>query len=127
MTLVQLAGMLPRDPLFREWVGGFVNGDPVSVDEAAKFVRIVCKVESRRDLATSVDAADRFHHFLRQPFLDWRDKQQNRGNSMPSDRHPEHRAARTSLRRPGNFNAQFDDEERVSHEPKRNRLARGFV
>ncbi|KVP59328.1 hypothetical protein WJ91_12700 [Burkholderia ubonensis] len=77
MNLVQLAGMLPRDPLFREWVGGFVNGDPVTDDEAAHFVRAVCKVESRRELATNRHAADRFHHFLRRPFLDWRDNQQH--------------------------------------------------
>ncbi|MDW9227063.1 hypothetical protein C7S15_1630 [Burkholderia cepacia] len=76
-TIVQLAGILPRDPQFREWVGGFVNGDPVTIDEAARFVRIVCKVESRRELATSVDAADRFHHFLRRPFIDWRNNQQH--------------------------------------------------
>ncbi|VBB10642.1 hypothetical protein [Burkholderia stabilis] len=75
MNLVQLAGILPRDPQFREWVGGFVNGDPVSVDEAARFVRIVCKVESRRELATNTHAADRFHHYIRRLFLDWRDQQ----------------------------------------------------
>ncbi|MBR8157115.1 hypothetical protein KDX20_22025 [Burkholderia cenocepacia] len=77
MNLVQLAGMLTRDPQFREWVGGFVNGDPVTVDQAAQFVRIVCKVESRRALATDVHAADRFHHFLRRPFVEWRDNQQH--------------------------------------------------
>lgn len=77
MNLVQLAGMLPRDAQFRTWVGGFVNGDPVSVDEAAQFIRAVCKVESRRDLATDQHAIDRFHHFLRLPFLDWRDNQQH--------------------------------------------------
>ncbi|MBJ9895244.1 hypothetical protein [Burkholderia cenocepacia] len=76
-SVLQLAGMLPRDAQFREWVGGFVNGDPVTVDEAAQFVRIVCKVESRRELATDAHAADRFNHFLRLPFLDWRDNQQH--------------------------------------------------
>lgn len=74
-TIVQLAGMLPRDPQFREWVGGFVNGDPVTVDEAETFIRTVCKVESRRELATDQHAIDRFHHFLRRPFVDWRDEQ----------------------------------------------------
>ena len=77
MNLVQLAGMLPRDAAFREWVGGFVNGDPVTVDQAAQFIRIVCKVESRRELATDTHAADRFNHFLRRPFLDWRNNQQH--------------------------------------------------
>ncbi|KVP90724.1 hypothetical protein WJ95_09465 [Burkholderia ubonensis] len=77
LNAFQLAGMLPRDPQFREWVGGFVNGDAVTVDEAAQFVRLVCKVESRRELATNRHAADRFNHFLRRPFLDWRDNQQH--------------------------------------------------
>ncbi|EKS9800308.1 MULTISPECIES: hypothetical protein [Burkholderia] len=77
MNLVQLAGMLTRDAQFRAWVGGFVNGDPVTVDQAAQFIRIVCKVESRRELATDTHAADRFNHFLRRPFLDWRDNQQH--------------------------------------------------
>ncbi|KVZ26983.1 hypothetical protein WL14_00630 [Burkholderia cepacia] len=77
LNACHLACNLTRDPLFRAWVGGFVNGDPVTVDEAAQFIRAVCKVESRRELATSVDAADRFHHFLRRPFLDWRDNQQH--------------------------------------------------
>lgn len=75
LNAFQLSCNLTRDPQFREWVGGFVNGDPVTADEAAQFVREVCKVESRRELATDVHAADRFHHFLRRPFLDWRDEQ----------------------------------------------------
>ncbi|QQK04778.1 hypothetical protein JFN94_25965 [Burkholderia anthina] len=77
MNILQLAGSLPRDAAFREWVGGFVDGDPVSVDEAAQFIRAVCKVESRRELATDTHAADRFNHFLRRPFIDWRDNQQH--------------------------------------------------
>ncbi|OXJ16322.1 hypothetical protein [Burkholderia sp. HI2500] len=77
LNAFQLACNLTRDPLFREWVGGFVNGDPVSVDEAAQFIRAVCKVESRRELATDTHAIDRFHHFLRRPFIDWRDNQQH--------------------------------------------------
>ncbi|WP_233343490.1 hypothetical protein [Burkholderia cepacia] len=74
LNVFLLSCAMTRDPQFRAWVGGFVNGDPVTVDEAAKFVRIVCKVESRRELATDTHAADRFNHFLRRPFLDWRDE-----------------------------------------------------
>ncbi|WP_063899194.1 hypothetical protein [Burkholderia ubonensis] len=85
MNLVQLAGMLPRDPQFRAWVGTYVNGDPVTADEAAQFVRAVCKVESRRELATDVHAADRFNHFLRRPFLAWKDEAQFEGESGPAE------------------------------------------
>jgi hypothetical protein len=86
MNLVQLAGMLPRDAQFRTWVGGFVNGDPVSVDEAAQFIRAVCKIESRRELATDMHAADRFNHFLRRPFLAWKEEAQFEGESGPAER-----------------------------------------
>lgn len=77
LNAFHLACNLTRDQLFREWVGGFVNGEPVTVDQAAQFIRIVCKVESRRELATDAHAIDRFHHFLRLPFIDWRDNQQH--------------------------------------------------
>ncbi|VWB88570.1 hypothetical protein BLA13014_04100 [Burkholderia aenigmatica] len=77
LNAFQLACNLTRDPQFREWVGTYVNGDPVTVDEAATFIRTVCKVESRRELATDQHAIDRFHHFLRRPFVDWRDNQQH--------------------------------------------------
>ena len=77
LNAFQLACNLTRDAQFREWVGGLVNGDPVTVDEAAQFIRAVCKVESRRELATDQHAIDRFHHFLRRPFVDWRENQQH--------------------------------------------------
>ncbi|WP_334021401.1 hypothetical protein [Burkholderia orbicola] len=86
LNACQLACNLTRDPQFREWVGGFVNGDPVTVDQAAEFVRIVCKVDSRRELATDVHAADRFNHFLRRPFLAWKEEAQIEGESGPAER-----------------------------------------
>lgn len=76
MNLLQLAGMLPRDPQFREWVAQWmVPPREVDVDTAAAFIRTVCEVESRRELATDTEAQQRFHKFLRKPFLAWRDKQ----------------------------------------------------
>lgn len=86
LNAFQLACNLTRDPQFRTWVGGFVNGDPVSVDEAAQFIRAVCKVESRRELATNTHAADRFNHFLRRPFLAWKEEAQFEGESGPAER-----------------------------------------
>ncbi|CAG9259602.1 hypothetical protein BDI4_600066 [Burkholderia diffusa] len=86
LNAFHLACNLTRDPQFREWVGGFVNGDPVSADEAAQFIRVVCKVESRRELATDVHAADRFNHFLRRPFLAWKEEAQFEGESGPAER-----------------------------------------
>ncbi|SAL59532.1 hypothetical protein AWB71_03294 [Caballeronia peredens] len=74
--IVQVAGMLARDPQFIEWVGQWtVPPRAVSAEEAAQFIRMVCKVESRRELATDRDAEQRFHNFIRKPFVAWRERQ----------------------------------------------------
>lgn len=76
MNTLQLAGMLPRDPQFREWVAQWmVPPREVDVETASAFIRTACEVESRRELATDTEAQQRFHKFLRRPFLAWRDKQ----------------------------------------------------
>lgn len=76
MNTLQLAGALPRDPQFRDWVAQWmVPPREVDVETAAAFIRTVCEVQSRRDLATDTEAQQRFHKFLRKPFLAWRDKQ----------------------------------------------------
>jgi hypothetical protein len=78
MNILQLAGMLPRDPQFREFVSQYmVPPREPSVDEAAAFIRAACEIESRRELAVSTIAQARFHKFIRRPFLAWRHKQQN--------------------------------------------------
>jgi hypothetical protein len=75
MNTLQLAGSLPRDPQFREFVAQFVP-PPINVDDAAHFIRAVCKVDSRRELATDAGAEKAFHDFIRRPYLDWRAQQQ---------------------------------------------------
>jgi hypothetical protein len=75
-TVLQLAGMLPRDPDFRAFVAQYmVPPREVDVDTAATFIRTVCEIGSRRELATDTQAQQRFHQFLRKPFVAWRDKQ----------------------------------------------------
>ncbi|TDV06046.1 hypothetical protein [Paraburkholderia caballeronis] len=77
MNLVQLAGMLPRTPEFRAWVEHIsVPPQAIGADEAAQFVRAVCKVESRRELARDAAAAHRFETLVRKPFIAWRDRQE---------------------------------------------------
>lgn len=75
-SILQLAGMLPRDPQFREWVSRFTV-PPISVttDEAAAFIRVACGIDSRRQLNLDAGAADRFHNFIRKPFVQWRSHQ----------------------------------------------------
>jgi hypothetical protein len=75
-TVLQLAGMLPRDPEFRQWVGQYtMPPSEVTADEAAEFIRVACKVESRRELATDREAEQRFHNIIRKPFLLWKERQ----------------------------------------------------
>jgi hypothetical protein len=76
MNILQLAGMLPRDPQFRAFVSQYMV--PVrepTVDEAAAFIRAACEIESRRQLAEDRAAEQRFHRFIRQQFVAWRSKQ----------------------------------------------------
>jgi hypothetical protein len=76
VNLLQLAGALPRDPQFRAWVSQYtVPPQSVSVDQAAEFIRVVCQIDSRRQLEDDAGAAQRFHQFLRRPFVAWREKQ----------------------------------------------------
>jgi hypothetical protein len=74
-TIVQLAGMMPRDPKFQEWASQFIPRGNPTVEELADFIRVVCQVDSRRQLAEDREAEQRFHTLLRKPFIDWRDEQ----------------------------------------------------
>lgn len=72
-SIVQLAGMLPRDPKFREWVSQYtVPPQQVTDEQAAQFIREVCQIESRRQLALDAAAEKRFHEYLRRPYAAWR-------------------------------------------------------
>jgi hypothetical protein len=78
MNVLQLAGMLPRDPDFRAFVSQYmVPPHEPTVDEAAQFIRVACDVTSRRQLAQDREAEQRFHRFIRRPFTDWRAQQAN--------------------------------------------------
>lgn len=74
MNLVQLAGMLPRDIEFREYLACRFGGQ-FDVERSAQAIRDLCQVASRSQLAREVDAARRFEHLVRRPFIEWRDEQ----------------------------------------------------
>lgn len=77
MNILQLAGSLPRDPQFREWLQSrFSPEDEWTEAMAATFIRAQCGVESRKELLDDRRGSDRFHRFIRLPFLAWRDQQQ---------------------------------------------------
>jgi len=71
MTITQLAGSLPRNPRFREWCAEDCAFDSVCEELAAHYIRVTCRVASRRDLATNPEAAERFHNLIRKPYLAW--------------------------------------------------------
>lgn len=74
-SILQLAGMLPRDPQFRQFVSQYtVPPSDVTVDEAAEFIRIACGIDSRRRLAENAGAAEAFHNFIRKPYVAWKEK-----------------------------------------------------
>lgn len=75
LNLVQMAGMLPRDPAFREWVAIVSGQEGVREEHAADWIRFVCEVESRRELDSNRDAQLRFHSRIRRPFVDWKEQQ----------------------------------------------------
>jgi hypothetical protein len=75
VNIVALAGSLPRDPQFRAWAASFIPGGDVTTDDAAEFIRVVCQVDSRRQLAEDREAEARFHTLLRKPFVEWKSEQ----------------------------------------------------
>ncbi|MGG2046757.1 hypothetical protein [Burkholderia gladioli] len=76
MNLVQLAGMLPRDATFRAYLCDLASVDDVTTETAEIWVRTICEVESRRELATDPEAAHRFETLVRRPFVAWRRQQE---------------------------------------------------
>jgi hypothetical protein len=74
-SIVQLSAMLPKDAQFRTWLSTVSEVDELTADEAAEIVRIVCQIDSRRQLAQDREAEARFHALLRKPFCAWREQQ----------------------------------------------------
>lgn len=69
--IVKLAGMLPRNPEFRKWLvseGHIFDDDE---DEATGWIKEVCKIGSRRELATDQVAAAKLRE-INLEFQAWR-------------------------------------------------------
>ena len=77
MNLTALAGSLARNAEFQAFVGQYTVPavDSVAAEQAAQFIRAVCEIESRREIATNPEAAERFERFIRRPFVAWRERQ----------------------------------------------------
>ena len=63
--LARLAGMLCLQPAFRTFAGGATDAE-----QAASWIRQICRVRSRRDLDADPAAARRFHALVRKPYLE---------------------------------------------------------
>ena len=57
--IVKLAGMLPRNPDFRNWLAseGHIDSFECGEEEATTWLKMTCKIGSRRELATNQAAA----------------------------------------------------------------------
>jgi len=71
-ALAKLAGRWCADPEFWRWVNSvapFGDGYGVNSEEdASEFVRDMCEIDSRAELDSNPEAAQRFHTLLRGPY-----------------------------------------------------------
>lgn len=61
-TLSRVAGRLCQNPKFQAWCGA------KTAAEAAEWVRLTCRVESRADIDHSHVATQLFHDLVRRPY-----------------------------------------------------------
>lgn len=71
--LCKLSAILSNDPKFWAWVASTEYGGIGSADDAASYIRSVCKINSRRELDHNPVAAYRFHERIRLPYLAYND------------------------------------------------------
>lgn len=81
-TLARYAAMLGTNELFLQWMSETVTFDQgqstrtvewwKTDDHVARWIRWVCKVESRSDLDRNHEAAQLFHQKIREPYNKWR-------------------------------------------------------
>lgn len=78
--LAQYAAMLGMNELFLQYLSEMVrmtDGKTRSVewwrqrDHVARYIRWICKIESRADLDRNAEAEQRFHRFVREPYANW--------------------------------------------------------
>lgn len=69
-----MACVFCRDPKFFEWMQELDGKGSVFVEKDAKtFILVACNVTSRNFLDTDTEAAERFHEYVRKPFLAWKE------------------------------------------------------
>lgn len=72
-----MACVFCRDAFFKEWVRRSHRpiGSTVTEADAKDFILTACGIESRNELDTNSEAAERFHALVRVPFLAWKEAQ----------------------------------------------------
>jgi hypothetical protein len=67
--LVQAAGILANEPRFQAWVAEWLGAE-ADAEDAAKYIRSYCRIESRRELASDKSAQADFRR-LRADYDQW--------------------------------------------------------
>ena len=60
--LAKLAGMWCNDPEFLKWF------EATDASDAAEGIRVLCEIESRAELDSNPEAAEKFHRLIRGPY-----------------------------------------------------------
>ena len=71
-----MACVFCRDAQFLAWLT-HINGHGFKFSEAGAkaFILGTCKIASRNELDTNLEAAELFHEYIRKPFLEWKELQ----------------------------------------------------
>lgn len=71
--LCKLACIWCKDEEFQEWMAIQCGVDPSEMTELATAVdlRVMVNINSRKDLDSNPEAAERFNRLVRIPFMDW--------------------------------------------------------
>lgn len=71
-SLAKLAGMWCNEPEFMKWANSTTHAGIFwhlqDAEEVADFVRELCGIQSRAELDSNPDAAERFHEMIRGPY-----------------------------------------------------------
>lgn len=68
-----------RNPAFLRWlsvcsVEAGMPEEPFTEEMAKDFILVICHVESRNELDTNEAAAQRFHLLVREPYMQWKER-----------------------------------------------------
>lgn len=69
--LAQLAGQWCKQETFRLWLSGKHHGEEFTEEDAAQWIRDVCRVKSRSEIDSNEVAGRWFRNSVRWPYMEW--------------------------------------------------------